>query len=546
MRFLGINAIFHDPAAALVVDGEVVAAAEEERFSRRKHGKRPVAFSAWELPEQAAAWCLQRAGLRAEDLDGVAYSYDPELVRPGTAGLDTGWEDLRTTYARRAPAFLASALPGLDGAKVTFVPHHVAHAASAGLAAPYRRSAVLVCDGRGEAVSHLAGVYRDGDLSVLAAQELPHSLGLMYEDVTAHLGFQRSSDEYKVMALAAYGEPRHLGELRELIYTTGDGGFHVEPVDWSVYAKAGTGDGRWTAGQADLAAGVQRRLEEVLLELAAWLHERTGERCLTMAGGVALNCVANTRLLREGPFEQVWVQPAAGDAGTALGGALHLARLHSEPVAPMPGAGLGREWTDEELAAWLTTAAVPFRRPADLAAAVAAELAADRIVAWFQGRSEYGPRALGHRSLLAHPGRAANTDRLNAVKGREPFRPVAPMVLAERAGEVFARGPLPSPYMLFVHDVRPGWRDRLPAVTHVDGTARAQTVDRAAEPLLARLLTEFEARTGLPVLVNTSLNTAGRPMVDDPRDALECFGSAPVDLLVLGPYLVRRGEVCSA
>ncbi|MEO3809378.1 carbamoyltransferase C-terminal domain-containing protein [Sphaerisporangium sp. B11E5] len=546
MRFLGINAIFHDPAAALVVDGEVVAAAEEERFSRRKHGKRPVAFSAWELPERAAAWCLKRAGLRAEDLDGVAYSYDPELVREGTAGLDAGWEELRTTYARRAPAFLATALPGLDGARVTFVPHHVAHAASAGLAAPYRRSAVLVCDGRGEAVSHLAGVYRDGDLSVLAAQELPHSLGLMYEEVTAHLGFQRSSDEYKVMALAAYGEPRHLGELRELIHTTGDGGFRVEPVDWSVYAKAGTGDGNWTAEQADLAASVQRRLEEVLLELAGWLHERTGERCLTMAGGVALNCVANTRLLREGPFEHVWAQPAAGDAGTALGGALHLARLHGEPVAPMPGADLGREWTDEELAAWLTTAGVPHRRPADLAAAVAAELAADRVVAWFQGRSEYGPRALGHRSLLAHPGRAANSDRLNAVKGREPFRPVAPMVLAERAGEVFERGPLPSPYMLFVHDVRPEWRDRLPAVVHVDGTARAQTVDRASEPLLARLLTEFEARTGLPVLVNTSLNTAGRPMVDDPRDALECFGSAPVDVLVLGPYLVRRGEVYSA
>ncbi|RCG30257.1 carbamoyltransferase [Sphaerisporangium album] len=551
MRFLGINAIFHDPAAALVVDGEVVAAAEEERFSRRKHGKRPVPFSAWELPEQAAAWCLEQAGLRPEDLDGVAYSYDPELVKAddtgtkaaGDRGMAAHWEELRTTYARRAPAFLATALPGLDTAQVKYVPHHIAHAASAGLAAPYRDSAVLVCDGRGEAVSHLAGHYRDGELTVLATQELPHSLGLMYEEVTAHLGFLRSSDEYKVMALAAYGEPRHLGALRELVHTTGDGGFRVEPIDWSGYAKPLRRGEPWTGDHADLAASVQARLEEVLLELAGWLHERTKERCLTMAGGVALNCVANTRLLDEGPFAGIWVQPAAGDAGTALGGALHLAQAYGEPVAPMAGAALGRGWTDEELAAWLVAARVPYKRPADLADAVAAELAADRIVAWFQGRSEFGPRALGRRSLLAHPGHAANTERLNAVKGREQFRPIAPMVLAARAPEIFARGPLPSPYMTFVHDVRPEWRDRIPAVVHVDGTSRAQTVDAVAEPLLARVLECFEARTGLPVVINTSLNTAGRPMVDDPRDALECFGSAPVDVLVIGPYVVRRQEV---
>ncbi|GGO01157.1 carbamoyltransferase [Microbispora rosea subsp. aerata] len=543
MRFLGINAIFHDPAAALVVDGEVTAAAEEERFSRRKHGKRPLPFSAWELPELAAAWCLEQAGLRPEDLDGVAYSYDPELVVPGGPGQDERWEDLRTAYARRAPDFLATALPGLDAAQVRFVPHHIAHAASAGLAAPYRESAVLVCDGRGEAVSHLAGHYRDGELTVLASQALPHSLGLMYEDLTQHLGFLRSSDEYKVMALASYGEPRFLRELRDLVYPTGDGGFRVEPIDWSVYAKAlGKGE-RWTADHADLAASAQARLEEVLLDLAAWLHGRTGARCLTMAGGVALNCVANTRLFAEGPFEEVWVQPAAGDSGTALGGALHLARAAGDPVTPMPGADLGRGWSDEELGAWLDVARVPYERPADLAATVAAELAADRVVAWFQGRAEYGPRALGRRSLLAHPGNPRNAERLNDVKGREQFRPVAPMVLAERAPMIFGRGPARSPYMLFVHDVRPEWRDRIPAVVHVDGTARIQTVERGRDGLLARLLEEFERRTGLPAVVNTSLNTAGRPMADDPRDALECFGSAPVDVLVLGPYVVRRGAV---
>jgi carbamoyltransferase len=277
----------------------------------------------------------------------------------------------------------------------------------------------------------------------------------------------------------------------------------------------------------------------VLLGLVRWLHEQTGDRDLTMAGGVALNCVANSRIAAEGPFERVWVQPAAGDAGTALGGALHVAGVLGDPVAPMPGADLGRGWTDEEIEAWLTTAKIVFERPRDVADAVAAELAGNGIVAWFQGRSEYGPRALGHRSLLAHPGHEANLERLNDVKGREQFRPVAPMVLVDRAADVFT-GPLPSPYMLFVHGVQPAWRDRIPAVVHVDGTARIQTVDRAAEPLVARLLECFERRTGLPVVVNTSLNTAGRPMVDDPRDALECFGSAPVDLLAIGPFVVRR------
>ncbi|MGW4967206.1 carbamoyltransferase family protein [Nonomuraea sp. NPDC004186] len=537
MRFLGINAVFHDPAAALVVDGEVIAAAEEERFSRRKHGKRPVPFSAWELPEQAAAWCLAEAGLRPENLDAVAYSYDPSLVRQETGA---PWEDLRTTYATRAPSFLATALPGLDPAQVRFVPHHVAHAASAGLAAPFEECAVLVCDGRGESVSHLAGHYRDGELTTLAAQELPHSLGLMYEEVTEHLGFMRSSDEYKVMALASYGTPRHLDVLRELVTATPEGGFRVEPIDWGGFAKRLGGGERWTADHADLAASVQTRLEEVLLDLACWLHGRTGARRLAMAGGVALNCVANTRLLAEGPFEDIWVQPAAGDSGTALGGALHLAQEHGEPAAPMRGADLGRCWSDDEVAAWLDVARVPYARPENLAAEVAAALADDKIVAWFQGRSEYGPRALGRRSLLAHPGHVRNTERLNDVKGREQFRPVAPMVLESRAREIFGRGPVPSPYMLFVHDVRPEWRERIPAVVHVDGTARIQTVSPESDPLMAGVLERFEALSGLPVVVNTSLNTAGRPMVDSPRDALECFGSAPVDLLVIGPFVVRR------
>jgi carbamoyltransferase len=342
------------------------------------------------------------------------------------------------------------------------------------------------------------------------------------------------------MALASYGRPTALEELRHAVRATGDGGFDVRPVRWERFAPPlEEGAERWLPEHADLAASVQRRLEEVMVELACWLHARTGERWLAMAGGVALNCVANSRLWRETPFEHVWVQPAAGDAGTALGAALRVSETLGDRTLPMGTAALGREWEAGELAAWLEGAAVWSERPDDLADAIAQALAEDLVVAWFQGRSEFGPRALGHRSLLADPRRVENLERLNEIKGREQFRPVAPIVLQERAGEIFD-GPLPSPYMLFTHRVAPHWAPRIPAVVHVDGSARIQTVDRTREPLLAALLERFEARTGVPVLVNTSFNTAGRPMVDDPRDALECFGSAPIDLLAIGPHVVRR------
>jgi carbamoyltransferase len=541
MRVLGVNALFHDPAATLVVDGRVVAAAEEERFSRRKHGHRPVPFAAWELPELAMRWCLQHGGLEPTDLDAVAYSFDPALSRPaGQLGLDDPWDHLRLTYAERAPQFIAAALPGLDPERVRFVAHHVAHAASAGMASPHPDSSVLVLDGRGECASHLAGRYTGGSLKQLASQELPHSLGLLYESLTEHLGFLRSSDEYKVMALASYGRPRYLEELRETIRATGDGGFEAPVPDWNRWVEPRIDDGTWGGVHADLACSVQARLEEVLVDLATWLHQQTGDTALTMAGGTALNCVANSRIWRESPFEHVWVQPAAGDAGTSLGAALQVAAELGDEPRPMSGAALGRSWSDEELAERLRVAAVPFTTPDDLAGEVADILAGNGIVAWFDGRSEFGPRALGHRSLLAHPGVVENLERLNDVKGREQFRPVAPMVLADRAAEIFTDGPIPSPYMLFVHTVQPEWRDRIPAAVHVDGTARIQTVDPATQPRLGAMLEQFAARTEIPVVINTSLNTAGRPMVDDPREALELFGSAPVDALVLGPHLVRR------
>ncbi len=525
-----------------MVDGRCVAAAEEERFSRRKHGKRPVPFSAWETPDLAAAWCLQEAGIQPEELDAVTYSFDPALhLPPEQLGLVDPWDHLRHTYAERAGSFLAAALPGLDPARLRYVPHHVAHAASAALAAPFDgETAVLVLDGRGEQHSHLAGIYRGGVLEVLGSQRLPHSLGLLYEDATAHLGFLRSSDEYKVMALASYGTPRHLDQLRGLVHATGDGGFRTAGVDWGSMSKRREPGEQWAPEDADLASSLQAVTEEVLLDLAAWLHERTGSPRLALAGGVALNCVANTRIFAETGFEQVWVQPAAGDAGTALGGALSVAQQLGDGVHVWPGPDLGRGFTDEQIETALRTARVPYERPADVAVEVARALAADGVVAWVQGRAEFGPRALGHRSLLAHPGRAENLARVNDVKGREQFRPVAPMVRLERASELFTRGPIPSPYMLFVHDVRAQWRDRIPAVVHVDGTARIQTVDIGTDPLLGRMLAEFDRITGLPVVVNTSLNTAGRPMVDDVRDALECFGSTPVDLLAIGPFVLRR------
>jgi carbamoyltransferase len=548
VRVLGVNAVFHDPAAALVVDGRIIAAAEEERFTRRKHGKQAVAFSTWELPVHAARWCLEQGGIAAEDIDAVGYSYDPALAETGTdgsmplEGQDRDWEHLRTMYARRAPLFLAAALPGLDPGVVRHVRHHVAHAASAALASPFRDSVVLVVDGRGEATSMLAGEYRDQKLDILASQALPHSLGLLYEDLTEHLGFTRSSDEYKVMAMASYGRPVYAEELRKRVYSCPDGTFRTQGVDFAELTRPRRHDeDGLDPAHADLACSVQRVVEQVLADTVDWLAAHTRADTLCLAGGVALNCVANTALFNRGDFRAIWVQPAAGDSGTALGAALAVAAdaESAEPISPMPSASLGRSFTDDQIAAALTEADIRYERPDDIAVAVGEVLADDGIVGWFQGRSEFGPRALGNRSLLADPRRAGNLERLNRVKGREQFRPVAPMVLAEWAAEIFTGGPLPSPYMLFVHDVVESWRDRIPAVTHVDGTARIQTVD-TDQPLLHAMISAFAQRTGVPVVVNTSFNTAGRPMVDNPRDALECFGSAPIDALALGPFLIRR------
>ncbi len=499
---LGINAVFHDSSATLVRNGAIVAALEEERISRRKHGKVCVPFSAWELPEHAARWTLKAAGITPADVDAVAYSYDPSLAPSSSDVTDDEWEALRTLYAARFPKFLQSAFPGIERAAVHYVPHHVAHAASAYFAAPFDECAVLVLDGRGERTSGLLGSARNGELEIFHRQPLPHSLGLLYEELTEHLGFMRSSDEYKVMGLAAHGEPRFIEAFRRIVRVDAPA-FTVEAVDFAQFAPRRRDPDAFERAHADLAATVQLRLEEALLELATWLHERTGSRNLAMAGGVALNCVANARLAAEGPFERVWVQPAAGDAGTSLGAALFVARELGDRIAPMGSAALGRSWSDDEIEAALREARVHFTRSSDIATEAARTIAHNGVVAWFQGRSEFGPRALGHRSLLANPGPAENLDRLNAIKGREAFRPVAPMVAQQRAGDIF-EGVLPSPYMLFTHRVRPQWRDRIAAVVHVDGSARIQTVDENEEPLVAQMLQEVERLTGVPVVINTS------------------------------------------
>lgn len=545
VNVLGINAVFHDSSATLVQDGQIVAASEEERFTRRKHGKPCVPFSTWELPSQSARWALEYAGLQPSDVDAVGYSYDPDLAPAPTHDITASdWETLRTLFARRFPKFLKTELPGIENARIEFVPHHVAHAASAYLAAPFDRCAVLVLDGRGESSSGLLGIWRDREFRVLHSCSLPHSLGFVYEELTAHLGFHRSSDEYKVMGLAGYGRPRFIGRFREIVRVDGPA-FTVEPFSFDEFVAVRRDGEAFSSAHADLACSVQQRLEEVVLELARWLAAETGERAIAMAGGVALNCVANARLAAEGPFDQVWVQPAAGDAGTSLGAALYVANAVGDDVRPMTTAALGREWNDEAIERWLQTAAIPYERCDDVAKEVARTIAGDGIVAWFQGRSEFGPRALGHRSLLANPRYARNLERLNDVKGREQFRPVAPMVLEERARAIFV-GALPSPYMLFTHRVRDEWRERIAAAVHVDGSARVQTVDREREPLVARMLDEVERLTGTPVVINTSLNTAGRPMVDDIRDALECFGSAPIDLLAIGSFAIRRPRAFAA
>jgi len=571
MYTLGINAVFHDCAACLVRDGVVLAAAEEERFTHVKHGKRPVPFTTWQLPYHAIDYCLQEAGIPLTGVDHVAYSFDPRLLLGGHAAEEgcwlplepsarwkegaAPWEPLFLSYAMNAPRQLADGAPHhlqrrFAGARPDgpyrwhFVEHHLAHEASAFLAAPYEEAAVLTMDGRGEIATTSYGLFSNGAYRRIGQVNLPHSLGLLYEEVTRYLGFLHSSDEYKVMALASYGKPAYLKEFRETVQLGAEGRYTIAPARLEQrFGPARERGGELEQKHFDIAHSLQRVLEETVLDLAGWLHSRTGAENLCLAGGVALNCVMNAKIRDRGPFRSVWAQPAAGDAGTALGSALWI-DSRNRPVNgarawSMEHAFLGPAYGDDEIERFLSWTQVPYRRLDDVAEATAGLLAQDRIVGWFQGRMEFGPRALGARSILASPMRADMQARLNEIKDREDFRPVAPVVLEEKAAEWFV-GAGAAPFMLFVYDVVPGKADRIPAVRHVDGTARVQTINERQSPRYYGLLKTFERRTGVPVLINTSFNTRSEPIVCTPRDAVECFWTSPLDALVIGSFLLEK------
>jgi carbamoyltransferase len=572
MYTLGINAAYHDPAACLVRDGVVLSAAEEERFTHIKHGKRPVPFSTWELPFHAIDYCLRQAGIRLDDVAHVAYSYDPYLLlgrhaeasevsmplepsaHPTPAEWESAWDPLFLASIVNAPRQLADGAPhhlrerfrgaAADGPyRWHFVKHHLAHAASAFLASPFERSAVLTLDGRGEKATTCYGTAQGVEFEILGQVNMPHSLGLLYEEVTDYLGFLRSSDEYKVMALASFGQPRFRREFEEIVQLESNGQYRIAPL--RLEQRFGPPRMRGTEIEPrhyDIASSLQVVLEDVVVQLARWLHEETREPALCMAGGVALNCVMNARVRDRGPFQQVWVQPAAGDAGTALGAALWIDSRQRTPQQLeycMRHAFLGPDYQENEIEEFLRWSKLPYRRMQNVAEETAALLADDKVIGWFQGRMEFGPRALGARSILASPIHAAMQARLNEIKDREDFRPVAPVVLEEQAGEWFV-GAGQSPFMLFVFDVRPEKADSIPAVRHVDGTARIQTINREQNPAYYDLLRAFQRRTGVPVLVNTSFNTRGEPIVCSPRDAFESFWTSPLDALAIGPFLLKK------
>ena len=572
MHTLGINAAFHDPAACLVTDGRVVAAAEEERFTRIKHGKRPIPFSTYELPFHAVEYCLREAGIDLVDVDHVAYSFDPWLrlgprrgdaavclplepsAHPTPAEWESAWDPLFLSSIVNAPRHLAGGAPHhlrarFPGARADgpyrwhFVDHHVAHAASAFLASPFERAAVVTLDGRGERATTTYSVGCGNRLERLGQVDFPHSLGILYEQVTEYLGFLHSSDEYKVMALASFGQPAYVQDFRDMVRLGPDGRYTIEaPRLADRFGPPRERGSRLEQRHYDVAHSLQVVLEEVMLEIARWLHDTTGEDDLCLAGGVALNCVMNGRLRDEGPFRRIWVQPAAGDAGSALGAALWIdaqERKSDDRRFHMNHAVLGPAYGEEEIEAFLRWSKLAYRRLDDVAGETATLLADDKVIGWFQGRIEFGPRALGARSILASPINAGMQARLNEIKDREDFRPVAPVVLEEEAADWFA-GADASPFMLFVYDVRPEKADRIPAVRHVDGTARIQTINRAQHPLYYDLVKAFAARTGVPVLVNTSFNTRGEPIVGSPRDAVESYWTSPLDALVIGPFLLEK------
>jgi len=562
MNILGIGGYSHDSAAALVCDGKLVAAVAEERLTRVKHQGGP--------PKSAVAWCLESAGLSPKDVDHVAAYMKPgERVARRLA--------YRLTTAARAPLYSAAYagyelahnarymldMRSLRGprAKLHFMAHHPAHAASAFLVSPFDEAALLTIDYIGEWTSTWQGIGRGTRINPLHAINYPHSLGVFYSAITDYLGFQRASDEYKVMGLAPYGEPEFYDDFRQIVAPNGRLGDYKIDLDWTAFqyrpgSKRGYfsekflrrfGQPRAEGAEMDqryrnIAASAQKVVEETVLRMAKALHAETGLKDLCLAGGVALNCSMNGRLLREGPFDRIFIQPAAGDDGIAIGGAMQLYHELSGAARgfEMRDARLGPEFTDTQLRDAIKRSGLAHESPPDLEARSAQLLAEGNIVGWFQDRAEFGPRALGARSILADPTRADMKDRVNSVvKHRESFRPFAPSCIEERAEEYFP-GCGNSPFMLFVHKVAPAAQALLPAITHVDGTARVQTVSASVQPRYHRLLREFEKRRGVPVVLNTSFNVMGEPIVNTPDDAIRCFLGTGIDALVLGDHVLVK------
>ncbi|MDW5324864.1 carbamoyltransferase [Plantactinospora sp. KLBMP9567] len=557
MIVVGVSAFYHDSAVAVVQDGRLVAAAQEERFTRRRYDR--------DVPLYAYRSCLDEAGIGPADVDCLAYYENP--VRKLSRQL---WMELPGMGAGDGPAHVLDASHperqirerlGYDG-RFLAVEHHEAHAASAFYCSGYREAALFTADAVGEWTTTSYGAGDDDGIRLLEDVPFPHSLGLLYSALTSYLGFSVNSDEYKVMGLASYGRPRYRSALDQVVSSGPGGQFRLDTRYLAPQAggrlytpelaellgvppRAPGGD--LTPAHRDLASSVQSLLEELLLEKLDHLYQLRPSDNLCYAGGVALNCVANTRLRRRAKFRDWFVPPAPGDAGSAAGAALlvHHRLTGTRRLARLTDARLGPAHRGTVLAEVLTAAGVEYQdftgREPELLDRVAELLAGGAIVGWHQGRMEFGPRALGGRSILADPRDPGMRDRINRlVKKREEFRPFAPAVVAERAADFFDLD-VPSPFMLETVAVRAG--TALPAITHVDGSARVQTVDRHVDPRFHRLLIRFGELTGTPLLLNTSFNVAGEPIVCDEVDALSCFVRAGVDALAVGDLLVRREAV---
>ncbi len=546
MYTLGINAAFHDSSAVILKDGQLLAAAEEERFTHIKHGKRPIPFSTYEIPFHSIDYCLDVAGIHINDVDHYAYSFDADLVRlPEHPSFLQAVKNSRLHLRDGYPHHLQKRFIGAGVPEENWhlVEHHIAHAASAFHASPFKEAAVMTIDGRERSAT--TGYYygKGNELTPLGHVHLPHSLGLLYEKMTTYLGFLHSSDEYKVMALASYGKPVFADTFRSMITIYDDGTYTITNDDFiKHFGPARLRHEPFTQYHFNIAHSLQVVLEETVLELVKWLHHQTRSENLCLAGGVALNCVMNARIRDKSPFKNIWVQPASGDAGTALGAALWIdiqMRKTNDRNFEMRHAYWGPEYSDEEIEKFLKWTKTPYKKLKNIADETAAILAEDKIIGWFQGRMEFGPRALGSRSILASPINPSMQARLNEVKDREDFRPVAPVVLEEDAHEWFC-GAVYSPFMLFIYDVKQDKADKIPAVRHVDGTARIQTINRNQHPVYYDLLQSFKKITGVPVLVNTSFNTLGKPIVCTPRDAIECFWGSPFDALIIGSFLIEK------